>query len=319
MRTLVTGGAGFIGSNLVDRLLAEGHSVDVVDNLTTGSLANLGAARANPDHQMTFHQLDVRSPDVKELIARRRPEVVFHLAAQADVRVSVAQPVFDAEVNILGSLQVIEGARAAGAGKVVFAASGGTLYGDPDPSQLPIKESHPQRPLSPYGVAKKVVADYLFAYRELHNLEFTALALANVYGPRQDPHGEAGVVAIFAGRLLHGEACTIFGDGGQTRDFAFVDDVVDAFARAATRGGGLVINIGTGQETSVNELYDTMARQAGVREPATYAPQRPGELRRSSLDPGRAAIHLGWKPWTSLADGSAAVIDYFRQRNRSPA
>ncbi|MDQ1426558.1 MAG: UDP-glucose 4-epimerase, partial [Acidimicrobiaceae bacterium] len=163
MRTLVTGGAGFIGSNLVDRLLAEGHSVDVVDNLTTGSLANLGAARANPDHQMTFHQLDVRSPDVKELIARRRPEVVFHLAAQADVRVSVAQPVFDAEVNILGSLQVIEGARAAGAGKVVFAASGGTLYGDPDPSQLPIKESHPQRPLSPYGVAKKVVADYLFA------------------------------------------------------------------------------------------------------------------------------------------------------------
>jgi UDP-glucose 4-epimerase len=312
----VTGGAGFIGSNLVDRLLAEGHSVDVVDNLTTGSLANLSSARANPDHQLTIHQLDVRSPDVKELIARRRPDVVFHLAAQVDVRVSVAQPVFDAEVNILGSLQVIEGARAAGAGKVVFASSGGTIYGDPDPSQLPVKESHPQRPISPYGVAKKAVADYLFAYRELHNLEYTALALANVYGPRQDPHGEAGVVAIFAGRLLAGQPCTIFGDGGQTRDFVYVDDVVDAFARAADRGGGLVINIGTGQETSVNQLYDTMARAAGVSRPASYAADRPGELRRSSLNPGRAAIHLGWKPWTTLDAGAAAVLAYFRSHPR---
>jgi UDP-glucose 4-epimerase len=247
-------------------------------------------------------------------MVRRRPEVVFHLAAQADVRVSVARPVYDAEVNILGSLQVIEGARAAGAAKLVFASSGGTIYGDPDPRFLPVKESYPQQPLSPYGVAKKVVGDYLFAYRELHNLEYTALALANVYGPRQDPHGEAGVVAIFAGRMLAGEACTIFGDGGQTRDFVYVDDVVDAFARAADRGGGLIVNIGTGRETSVNELYDTMARQAGIREKPGYAPARPGELRRSSLDPGRAAIHLGWKPWTSLAEGAGAVLDYFRQR-----
>jgi UDP-glucose 4-epimerase len=314
MRTLVTGGAGFIGSTLVDRLLAEGHSVDVIDNLSSGSLSNLASARSDPDHQVTFQQLDVRSPDVVEVIARRRPEVVFHLAAQADVRVSVARPVFDAEVNILGSLQVIEGARAAGATKVVFASSGGTIYGDPDPSQLPVKESHPQQPLSPYGVAKKVVGDYLYAYRELHNLEFTALALANVYGPRQDPHGEAGVVAIYAGRLLAGEPCTVFGDGAQTRDFVYVDDVVDAFARAATRGGGLVINIGTGRETSVNELYDTMARQAGVFEPAGYAPARPGELRRSCLHPGRAAIHLGWKPWTTLDEGTKAVLDYFRTR-----
>ncbi|MDQ6613884.1 MAG: GDP-mannose 4,6-dehydratase [Actinomycetota bacterium] len=312
MRALVTGGAGFIGSNLVDRLLAEGHSVDVVDDLSSGSLANLAAARSNPDHQVTFHQLDIRSPDVGELIARRRPEVVFHLAAQADVRVSVARPVFDADVNILGSLQVIEGARAAGTGKVVFASSGGTIYGDPDPSQLPIKESHPQQPLSPYGVAKKAVGDYLFAYRELHSLEFTALALANVYGPRQDPNGEAGVIAIFAGRLLAGQPCTVFGDGAQTRDFVYVDDVVDAFARAATRGSGLVINIGTGRETSVNELYDTMARRAGVTERAVHSPERPGELRRSSLSPGRAAIHLGWKPWTSLDEGTGAVLDYFR-------
>jgi UDP-glucose 4-epimerase len=314
MRALVTGGAGFIGSTLVDRLLAEGHSVDVVDNLTTGSLTNLASARSDHDHQFTFHQLDVRSEDLIELMVRRRPDVIFHLAAQADVRVSVAQPVFDAEVNVIGSLRVMEGARASGASKVVFASSGGTIYGDPDASELPVKESHPQRPLSPYGVAKKVVGDYLYAYRELHNLEFTALALANVYGPRQDPHGEAGVVAIFAGRLLGGEPCTIFGDGNQTRDFVYVDDVVDAFARAAERGSGLVLNIGTGAETSVNELYSAMATAAGVDQPGAVAPARAGELQRSCLDPGRAGIHLGWKPWTRLPEGSAAVIEWFRGR-----
>ena len=199
MKALVTGGAGFIGSTLVDRLLAEGHAVDVVDNLSTGSLANLAEARRSRTGHLTFHQLDIRSPDLAELMNRRRPEVVFHLAAQADVRVSVADPLFDADVNVMGSLRVLEGARSSGARKVVFASSGGTIYGDPDPADLPVKESHPQRPLSPYGVSKKVVGDYLAAYRELHNLEFTALALANVYGPRQDPHGEAGVVAIFAG------------------------------------------------------------------------------------------------------------------------
>jgi UDP-glucose 4-epimerase len=314
VRTLVTGGAGFIGSTLVDRLLAEGHSVDVVDDLSTGSLVNLSGARSNPTHMFTFHQLDIRSPDVVELIVRRRPEVVFHLAAQADVRVSVARPVYDAEINVVGSLQVLEGARQAGARKVVFASSGGTIYGDPDPADLPVKESYPQRPLSPYGVAKKVVSDYLHAYRELHNLEYTSLALANVYGPRQDPHGEAGVVAIFAGRLLAGEACTIYGDGEQTRDFVYVDDVVDAFARAGERGSGLVVNIGTGAETSVNTLYATMATAAGTDRPAVYAPPRTGELLRSSLDPGRAAIHLGWKPWTPIDDGCAAVIEYFRGR-----
>ena len=163
-------------------------------------------------------------------------------------------------------------------------------------------------------MAKKVVGDYLYAYRELHALEYAALALANVYGPRQDPHGEAGVVAIFAGRLLAGEACTIFGDGTQTRDFVFVDDVVDAFVRAAERGSGLLANIGTGVETSVNELYDAMARAAAVTRPAVHAPARPGELARSSLDPGRAELYLGWKPWTDLETGTAAVLDWFRQR-----
>ncbi|HLG68578.1 MAG TPA: NAD-dependent epimerase/dehydratase family protein [Acidimicrobiales bacterium] len=318
MRTLVTGGAGFIGSTLVDRLLAEGHEVDVVDNLSTGSLSNLAAARGGFKGRLTIHQLDVRAPELVDVVARRRPDVVFHLAAQADVRVSVNQPVFDAEVNILGSLNVLEGARAAGSERVVFAASGGTLYGEPGEADLPVKESHPHRPLSPYGVSKKVVLDYLVAYRELHALEFVALALGNVYGPRQDPHGEAGVVAIFAERLVRGSPVVIYGDGAQTRDFVFVDDVVDAFVRAAARGGGLVCNIGTGRETSVNELYAVMAAQAGVDRAPTYAPARPGELLRSSLDVGRAEIHLGWRPWTDLADGTRAVLDHVRSRQRAP-
>jgi UDP-glucose 4-epimerase len=312
VRAFVTGGAGFIGSTLVDRLLAEGHEVDVVDDLSKGSLANLADARRSGSGQMSFHQLDIRSPNLAELMNRCHPDVVFHLAAQADVRVSVADPVLDADINIVGSLRVLEGARSSGARKVVFASSGGTIYGDPDPADLPVKESHPQQPVSPYGVAKKVVGDYLYAYRELHNLEFTSLALANVYGPRQNPHGEAGVVAIYAGRLLAGEPCTVFGDGEQTRDFVFVDDVVDAFARASERGGGLLLNIGTGRETSVNQLYATMAEHVGVDRPAVQAPARPGELRRSSVDPRRAGIHLGWEPWTSLDEGTGAVIDWFR-------
>jgi len=308
MRTLVTGGAGFIGSTLVDRLLAEGHSVDVVDDLSTGSLANLAEARASSSKGLTFHQIDIRSAELVELIAHRRPEVVFHLAAQADVRVSVQRPVFDAEVNILGTLRVLEGARAAEASRVVFAASGGTLYGEVDDAELPVREATAHRPLSPYGVSKKAAIDYLVAYRELHALEFCALALANVYGPRQDPHGEAGVVAIFAAKLLAGEPVTIYGDGGQTRDFVYVDDVVDAFVRGATRGGGLVLNIGTGKEVTVGELATVMGSAAGVDLPAVYAPARPGELRRSALDPERAGIHLGWRPWTALEDGIGAVL-----------
>jgi UDP-glucose 4-epimerase len=312
---VVTGGAGFIGSALVDRMMAEGHHVHVVDNLATGSLANLADARRSDVGRLTFHQLDVRSPDLTELVSRCHPEVIFHLAAQADVRVSVADPVLDADVNVIGSLRVLEAARVSGTRKVVFASSGGTIYGDPDPELLPVKESHPQQPLSPYGVAKKVVSDYLFAYRQLHNLEFTSLALANVYGPRQDPHGEAGVVAIFAGRLLEAKPCTIFGDGTQTRDFVYVDDVVDAFARASDRGGGLLLNIGTGEETSVNDLYAAMAAKAGSDQPAAQAPARSGELQRNCLDPGRAGIHLGWKPWTSLEEGVGTTLDWFRERD----
>ena len=312
MRTLVTGGAGFIGSNLVDRLLVEGHEVDVVDDFSTGSLSNLADARGSAGRALTIHHLDISVPAVVELMARRRPELVFHLAAQADVRVSVQRPAFDATVNVVGSLNILEGARQAESERVVFAASGGTLYGEPDAEDLPVRESHPHHPLSPYGVAKKSVIDYLVAYRALHSLEFCALALGNVYGPRQDPHGEAGVVSIFAERILRGQSVTIFGNGEQTRDFVFVDDVVDAFVRAATRGGGLVCNVATGQETSVNHLLDTMADVAGVDVTAMMAPPRPGELMRSSLDIERAAIQLGWRPWTDLADGTRAVLEHIR-------
>jgi UDP-glucose 4-epimerase len=314
MRTMVTGGAGFIGSTLVDRLLVEGHEVDVIDDFSTGSLSNLADARGSAGRALTIHSMDITVPAVTELMARRKPELVFHLAAQADVRVSVARPAFDAEVNLIGTLNVLEGARLAETERVIFAASGGTLYGEPAPEDLPVREAHAHQPLSPYGVSKKAVLDYLVAYRELHALEFSALALANVYGPRQNPHGEAGVVAIFAERLLKGEPVTVFGDGGQTRDFVYVDDVVDAFVRAATRGGGLVCNIGTARETSVNELLATMADQAGVTAQSVAAPLRPGELLRSSLDIERAAIQLGWRPWTELADGTRAVIEYIAEQ-----
>lgn len=312
MRTLVTGGAGFIGSTLVDRLLGAGHQVLVVDDLSSGSLDNLAGAREAHGDALEVVEHDIRTPETTDLVAGASPEVVFHLAAQADVRVSVADPVFDAEVNVVGSLRVLEGARRAGARKVVFASSGGTIFGDPDPADLPIGESHPQRPLSPYGVAKKVVGDYLEAYRVLHGLDYAALALANVYGPRQDPHGEAGVVAIFAGRLLAGEPCTIFGTGEQTRDFVYVDDVVDAFVAAIDRGDGQLVNVGTGVETSVNDLYAAMARAAGVDLEAQYAPARPGELDRSALSPQLAAEVLGWAPRVDLDTGVARVLDWFR-------
>ncbi len=222
-----------------------------------------------------------RSPE------RQKPEVVFHLAAQSSVSISVSDPLLDATVNAVGTLNVLEAARAAGSRKVVYAASGGTIYGDIDPSDLPVKESHSQHPLSPYGVSKKAGHDYLVAYRELHQVEFTSLALANVYGPRQDPHGEAGVVSIFAARLLAGEPCKIFDDGEATRDYVFVDDVVDAFVRAASKGSGLLLNIGSGRETTTNSLYKALASAAGVTAPALHAPPRAGDLARSVLDPAR--------------------------------
>ena len=316
---MVTGGAGFMGSTLVDRLLAEGHEVDVVDDLSTGSLANLADARSAGGRALSFHQLDVRAPETTALIVRRQPVVIFHLAAQLDVRRSVADPVLDADVNVLGSLRVLEGARHAGTERVVYAASGGTLYGEPDPADLPVRESHQHRPISPFGVSKKAVIDYLLAYRELHALEFSALAVANVYGPRQDPHREAGVVAVFAEALATRRAVTVYGDGEQTRDYVYVDDVVDAFARAATKGGGLVCNVGTGTETTVNVLLRMMSAVAGVEPEIRHAPARAGDPQRIALDPTRAAIHLGWRPWTALEVGLAAVVEDANRRAVEPS
>jgi UDP-glucose 4-epimerase len=316
MITLVTGGAGFIGSTLVDRLIDEGHVVHVVDDFTSGRHANLEQATRAGGDRLHVHERDIRDEGVVDLVTSIRPEVVFHLAAQMDVRVSVARPVHDASINVIGSLLILEGARQAGTRKVVFASSGGTIYGEPDPAVLPVDETHSQHPVSPYGVAKKVVSDYLFAYRQLHGLDFTSLARANVYGPRQDPHGEAGVVAIFAGLLLDGKPCRIFGDGEQTRDFVYVDDVVDSFVRAADpdRASGLVVNIGTGVETSVNELYAAMAEAAGVDAPPTHEPARAGELARSALATGLARAALGWEPRIDLPTGAVRTLDWFRRQ-----
>ncbi len=309
-KALVTGGAGFIGSTLVDRLLAEGWKVDVVDDLSTGSLANLAEARQTDGRRFSFTRLDVRNTGIVEHIKRQAPDVVFHLAAQSDVRVSIARPSFDAEVNILGTLNVLEGCSAAKATKIVFAASGGTLYGTPD--ELPTRESAPWKPESPYGASKRAAIDYLQFYRDVRSIEYSALALANVYGPRQNPHGEAGVVAIFAGKLLSHQRATIFGDGNQTRDFVYVDDVVDAFFRSATRGSGLVMNIGTGKQVSVSDLFATMSRLCNTKELPERAAVRKGEVMNSALDPARAELHLGWKPWTELEDGLARTLEHFK-------
>jgi UDP-glucose 4-epimerase len=307
---LVTGGAGFIGSTLVDRLLAEGHAVDVVDNLSTGRVGNLAEARSQASRQLTFHRLDVRSPGLASVIERRRPDVIYHLAGQVDASVSITDPVLDADVNITGSLRVLEAAWASGVSKIVFASSGGAIYGRVPDSDLPVRETQTQRPTSPYGVAKKAVTEYLAAYQDLYGMEFSSLALAHVYGPRQAPGSD--VVAVFAGHLLAGERCTIIGDGKQTRDFVYVDDVVDAFARAADKGSGLLINIGSGVETSINTLYETMAASFDAVPPPAVAPPRVGEVGRSVLDPACAEIQLGWKPWTALAEGAAATLDWLR-------
>jgi UDP-glucose 4-epimerase len=308
---LVTGGAGFIGSHLCDRLLAEGKRVVAVDDLSSGRIANLAEARGY-GQQVTFHNMDIRLEELRTIFERHRPEVVMHLAAQASVPVSVEDPQKDASVNVMGLLNVLECAAATGTRKVVFAASGGTLYGEP--SVLPVKESarSKARPISPYGISKAVALDYLSFYQRTRDLDFAALALANVYGPRQDPFGEAGVVAIFAAAMLAGRAPTIFGDGDQTRDFIFVDDTVHAFSLAAERGPGAVLNVGTGVETSVNELYELTANVAQFRGSPRYGPERPGDLRRNAIDPSAAGKEIGWRPWTSLEEGLKATVESLR-------
>ena len=308
---LVTGGGGFIGSHLCDRLLAEGKRVVAVDDLSTGRIANLAEARGY-GQQFSFHNMDIRLDELRTIFDRHKPEVVMHLAAQASVPTSVEDPQKDASVNVMGLLNVLECAAAAGSSKVVFAASGGTLYGEP--TNLPVKESArtKARPISPYGISKAIALDYLGFYQRTRGVEFAALALANVYGPRQDPFGEAGVIAIFASKMLAGETPTIFGDGEQTRDFVFVDDTVHAFSLAAERGSGTVVNVGTGVETSVNNLYELMATTAQFKGRPRYGPERPGDLRRNALDPAAAQKELGWRPWTSLEEGLKATVEAFR-------
>jgi UDP-glucose 4-epimerase len=308
---LVTGGAGFIGSNLADRLLAEEHRVVAVDDLSTGRIANLGEARGY-GKAYTFFNMDVRADGLLPLFERHKPEVVFHLAAQAGVRPSLEDPVLDASVNLMGTLNVIECAVKLGVRKVIYAASGGTIYGEP--RRIPAKESAAQgsHPLSPYGISKKAALDYLAFYQRYRGLDYTACALANVYGPRQDPFGEAGVVSIFASKMLAGEAPAIFGDGNQTRDYVFIDDVVHAFVQAIDRGSGKLINIGTGLETSVNGLYRLLADIIGFDGEPQHGPLPPGELRRNALDIATAASALAWKPWTHLEDGLAETVAYLK-------
>ena len=282
-----------------------------VDDLSTGRIANLAEARGY-GQQFSFHNMDIRLDELRTIFDRHKPEVVMHLAAQASVPTSVEDPQKDASVNVMGLLNVLECAAAAGSRKVVFAASGGTLYGEP--TNLPVKESArtKARPISPYGISKAIALDYLGFYQRTRGVEFAALALANVYGPRQDPFGEAGVIAIFASKMLAGETPTIFGDGEQTRDFVFVDDTVHAFSLAAERGSGTVVNVGTGVETSVNNLYELMATTAQFKGRPRYGAQRPGDLRRNALDPAAAQKELGWRPWTSLEEGLKATVEAFR-------
>jgi len=314
VRAVVTGGAGFIGSTLVDRLVARGDDVLIIDDLSTGSADNLADARAGGSGTVELAVADIGETGAAELVAGHRPDVVFHLAAQADVRLSVDAPVADARTNVIGLLRVLDGALAGGARKVVFASSGGTIYGEADPALLPFDEDTPQRPLSPYGVAKLAGGLYLDVYGALHGLAGTTLALANVYGPRQDPNGEAGVVAIFAGRLLSGRPCIVFGAGEQIRDFVYVADVADALLAAAERADGQLLNIGTGVGTSVNDLYRTMAAIVGGPDDPERGSARPGELDRSILDATRAAGELGWRPVTGLDDGLQATLDWFSDR-----
>lgn len=291
MRAIVTGGAGFIGSHVVDALLSRGDEVVVVDDLSTGRRENVP-----PGARMV--EADIRREGLTELFAELKPQVCFHLAAQADVRVSVDDPVRDAAVNVLGTVRVLEAARSCGA-QVVLASTGGAIYGE---CRGPAAESAPRLPVSPYGAAKLAAEEYLAAYNRLYGSSHVSLRYGNVYGPRQDPHGEAGVVAIFLGRLAQGERCRIFGDGLQTRDYVYVADVVRATLAAAGRPGG-VYNVGTGVETSVLELYQRCRRLAGVDLEPEPAPPRLGELRRSVLDPRLAYEELGWRAEVPLDEG----------------
>ena len=309
MRALVTGAAGFIGSTLVDRLIADGHTVIGVDDLSSGRMGNLDRARSNDT--FAFVEADIVNADLIGLLAEAKPEVVYHLAAQIDVRRSVSDPQFDATVNVVGTVRVAEAARLAGVRKVVHTSSGGSVYGAP--RNYPTSETAPTDPASPYAASKIAGEIYLNTFRNLHGMDCSHIAPSNVYGPRQDPHGEAGVVAIFVKALLAGQPTVVFGDGSNTRDYVFVDDVVDAFVRASgSPGSGQRFNIGTGVETSDRKLHSVVAGVIGAPDEPQSAPARLGDLKRSCLDARKAEMVLSWRAAVRLEDGVRRTVEYFR-------
>jgi UDP-glucose 4-epimerase len=311
MKVLITGGAGFIGSHVADAYLAQGAEVVVVDDLSSGRRQNL-------DRQARLVEMDIRRPEVVGLIASERPDVVNHHAAQIDVRRSVADPGLDASINVLGALNVLEGARAAGVSRFVYASSGGAVYGEP--VELPCREDHPIRPICPYGATKHALEHYLEMYFTLYGLPYSILRYANVYGPRQDPFGEAGVVAIFTAKMLAGEELVVNGDGEQTRDFVYVEDVARANLLATQLGQACgTFNIGTGVATSINQVFEHLRRATGYRPAPAHGPGMHGETRHIYLDCRQAAQVLGWRPEVDLAEGLGRTVDSLRVAGASHA
>jgi UDP-glucose 4-epimerase len=308
MTILVTGGAGFIGSHVADALLAEGHEVHVLDNLSTGRRWKVPEAAPLFEH-------DIRSESATALFAEHQYDGLVHHAAQMDVRKSVEDPSFDADVNVRGLLNLMEAGLDHGLQKVVFASTGGAIYGEPE--YTPQDEAHPLRPVSPYGVAKLAAEKYLYYYRAQYDVETVALRYANIYGPRQNPHGEAGVVAIFTNEMLDGGQPIINGSGEQTRDYVYVGDVVDANLAALDYEGSGTFNVGTGRETSVNELFRTLRAKTGADLDETHGPAKPGEQQRSVLGYERAKEELGWAPQVSIEEGLARTVDWF-ETQRAP-
>ena len=310
---LVTGGAGFIGSHLAERLVAEGCEVHVMDDLS-------GGVRSNVPEGAVFHELDIRSREAAALFGEHNFAALCHLAAQMDVRRSVADPKFDAEVNVLGFLNLLEAGRQTGLEKVAFASTGGAIYGEPDPSVNdggPQPESHPTLPMSPYGITKLVSEHYLRFYGQTYGIESAALRFGNVYGPRQNPHGEAGVVAIFAQRLLRGEPITINGPGSQTRDYVFVKDVVAAFMAALEKEATDIYNVGTGVETDVNQLFHHINRLTEAGADEIHGPAKAGEQQRSVLDISHTSDALGWMPAVDVATGLEKTVAWFKEQERA--
>lgn len=302
MKILITGGAGFIGSHLADAFLEKGHEVFVIDNLSSGNPAYV-------DPRVGFYKIDLCDPNIARLFEAQRFDVLCHHGAQINVRASVADPANDVEVNVKGLINLMDAGRNNGLEKVIFASTGGAIYGEPD--YVPQDEMHIERPLSPYGINKLVSEHYLYFYLKMYGIPYVALRYANVYGPRQNPHGEAGVVSIFAEHLIAGRQPRIFGDGKQTRDFVYVGDVVQANLRALDYDASGSFNIGTGIETSINEIYDILCELTGFGRPARRAPGNPGEQRRSVLDYKLAQDQLGWAPSMSIRDGLSQTVEWF--------